>query len=109
MWELEKAFGKSARHDPLVSRDEYKSFVTEKLLTSYFGNSVERMFLFFVKENKINLEEAEEMFKLLEQFKKKYVPEQGRLSGADIRFIGPNLISIQKTTVYKYYYVNNIG
>ncbi|HCN84801.1 MAG TPA: transcriptional regulator [Sphingobacteriaceae bacterium] len=66
-----EAFGKSHRYYALVSREEYKSFATEKLLTNYFENSVESMFSFFVKEKKIDLKEADEIFKLLEKFKKK--------------------------------------
>jgi BlaI family penicillinase repressor len=66
-----EAFGKSHRYYALISREEYKSFATEKLLTNYFENSVESMFSFFVKEKKIDLKEADEIFKLLEKFKKK--------------------------------------
>lgn len=66
-----EAFGKSHRYYALISREEYKSFATEKLLTNYFENSVESMFSFFVREKKIDLKEADEIFKLLEKFKKK--------------------------------------
>jgi predicted transcriptional regulator len=66
-----EAFGKSHQYYPLVSREDYKSFATQKLLTNYFENSVESMFSFFVKENKIDLKEADEIFKLLEKLKKK--------------------------------------
>lgn len=47
-----KAFGKSHRYFPLINREEYKSFATGKLLTNYFGNSVESMFSFFCKGGK---------------------------------------------------------
>lgn len=66
-----ESFGKSHRYYALVGREEYKSFATEKLLSNYFENSVESMFSFFVKEKKIDLKEADEIFKLLEKFKKK--------------------------------------
>ena len=66
-----EAFGKSHRYFPLVSREEYKSFATEKLLNNYFGSSVESMFSFFVKKEKIDLREADEILKLLEKFKNK--------------------------------------
>ena len=66
-----KAFGKSHQYYPLISKEEYKSFATEKLLSGYFENSVESMFSFFVQEKKIDLKEADEIFKLIEKLKKK--------------------------------------
>jgi BlaI family transcriptional regulator, penicillinase repressor len=65
-----EAFGKSHRYFPKVSREDYKSFATNKLLNSYFDSSVESMFSFFVKEKKIDLKEADEILKLLGKLKK---------------------------------------
>src|SRR5687768_10837186 len=58
-----EAFGKSHRYHPVISKEQYKSFATEKLLNGYFGNSVESMFSFFVKKEKIDLKEADEILK----------------------------------------------
>jgi BlaI family penicillinase repressor len=66
-----ETFGKSHRYFPIISKEEYKSFATNKLLNNYFGSSVESMFSFFVKEKKIDLKEADEIFKLMEKLKKK--------------------------------------
>ena len=66
-----EAFGKSHRYFPVISKEEYKSFATEKLLNGYFSNSVENMFSFFVKEKKLNLREADEILKLIEKLKNK--------------------------------------
>lgn len=66
-----EAFGKSHRYFPVISKEEYKSFATEKLLSGYFSNSVENMFSFFVKEKKLDLKEADEIMKLIEKLKKK--------------------------------------
>ncbi|MXV51610.1 BlaI/MecI/CopY family transcriptional regulator [Pedobacter sp. HMF7647] len=66
-----EAFGKSHRYFPLISKETYKSFATEKLLSNYFGSSVESMFSFFVNEKKIDLKEADEILKLIEKLKKK--------------------------------------
>ncbi|MGV3706825.1 MAG: BlaI/MecI/CopY family transcriptional regulator [Arcticibacter sp.] len=65
-----EAFGKSHRYYPLVSKEDYKSFATGKLLSNYFSNSVENMFSFFVKEKKIDLKEADEILKLIKNLKK---------------------------------------
>ena len=64
-----QAFGKSHRYAPAISKESYKSFATEKLLSNYFGSSVESMFSFFVNKNKIDVKEADEILKLIEKFK----------------------------------------
>ena len=66
-----EAFGKSHRYFPAVSKEDYKSFATEKLLTGYFSNSVESMFSFFVEEKKIDLKEADEILKMIDKLKNK--------------------------------------
>ena len=65
------AFGKTHQYYPLVSREEYKSFASDKLLNNYFGNSVENMLSFFMQEKKLDLKEAGEILKLIEKFKNK--------------------------------------
>ena len=66
-----EAFGKSHQYYPLISREDYKRHATEKLLDGYFENSVESMFSFFVKKEKIDLKEADEIMKLIGQLKDK--------------------------------------
>lgn len=66
-----EAYGKSHRYFPVVSKEDYKSYATGKLLSNYFSNSVEDMFSFFVKEKKIDLKEADEILKLIENLKNK--------------------------------------
>lgn len=66
-----EAFGKSHQYFPLISKEEYKTFATEKLLQGYFSNSVENMFSFFVKEKKLDLKEADEIMKLIDKYKNK--------------------------------------
>ena len=64
-----RIFGKSHQYHAVVSKEEYKSFATEKLLHGYFGNSIESMFSFFMKKEKIDLNEADEILKMIEKFK----------------------------------------
>lgn len=66
-----EAFGKSHRYYPLITREQYRAFATEKLLSNYFNNSVGKMFSFFVKKEKIDLKEADEILKLIENLKSK--------------------------------------
>jgi len=65
------AFGKSHQYYPIVSKEEYKNFATEKLMNGYFENSVESMFSYFVKKEKIDLAEADEILKMIEKLKNK--------------------------------------
>src|ERR1700748_1324861 len=65
------AFGKSHEYFPVISKDQYQNFATDKLMSGYFDNSVKRMFSYFVKKEKIDLKEADEIMKLIERFKDK--------------------------------------
>ncbi|WP_295769928.1 BlaI/MecI/CopY family transcriptional regulator [uncultured Mucilaginibacter sp.] len=65
------AYGKSHEYYPLISKDEYQNFASDKLLTGYFDNSVKRMFSFFVQKEKIDVKEADEIMKLIEKLKDK--------------------------------------
>jgi BlaI family penicillinase repressor len=65
------AFGKSHEYHPLVSKEQYQNFATDKLLNGYFDNSVKRMFSFFVQKEKIDMKEADEILKLIEKLKDK--------------------------------------
>ncbi|EDM37481.1 putative antibiotic resistance-related regulatory protein [Pedobacter sp. BAL39] len=64
-----EAFGKSHQYFPLIGREDYKRHATEKLLGNYFGNSVESMFSFFVKEEKIDLSDVDEILKMINKIK----------------------------------------
>ncbi len=64
-----EAFGKTHRYFSIVKKEDYRSFVTGKLMGGYFENSVESLFSFFVKEKKIDLTEADEILKLLKNMK----------------------------------------
>ncbi|KIA95345.1 transcriptional regulator [Pedobacter kyungheensis] len=66
-----EAFGKAHQYYPLVSREEYKRHATEKLLGNYFENSVESMFSFFVKEEKLDLSDVDEILKMINNIKHK--------------------------------------
>lgn len=65
-----KAHGKSHEYYPIISKEDYQSFATDKLMSGYFDNSVKHMFSYFVKKEKINLKEADEIMKLIEKLKK---------------------------------------
>ncbi|HLQ99546.1 MAG TPA: BlaI/MecI/CopY family transcriptional regulator [Sphingobacterium sp.] len=65
-----KAYGKSHRYFPLVSKEEYKKLITGKLLHNYFDNSASNMLSFFLEENKIDLKDLDEILKVIQNNKK---------------------------------------
>ena len=66
-----EAFGKSHKYHHLISKEAYKRHATDKLLGNYFENSVESMFSFFVKEEKLDLSDVDEILKMINKFKNK--------------------------------------
>lgn len=65
-----EAFGKAHQYYPLISKEDYKRHATEKLLGNYFENSVESMFSFFVKEEKLDLGDVDEILKMINKIKR---------------------------------------
>jgi len=66
-----QAFGKTHEYFPVISKEEYQNFATDKLMNGYFDNSVQHMFSYFVKKEKIDMKEADEIMKLIEKLKNK--------------------------------------
>lgn len=64
-----EAFGKSHRYIPKVQKKEYKKLVAEKLLDGYFDNSPKRMLSFFLEENKLDINELNEILELINKHK----------------------------------------
>jgi predicted transcriptional regulator len=69
-----EAFGKTHQYFSKVSKEDYRRFVTDKLMNSYFDNSVEKMVSFFMKEQQIKLGEADEILKMIEKFRNNKQP-----------------------------------
>ncbi len=66
-----ETFGKAHKYYPTVSKEDYKRHATEKLLGGYFENSVESMFSFFVKEEKLDVADVDEILKMINKIKDK--------------------------------------
>ncbi|HYH57020.1 MAG TPA: BlaI/MecI/CopY family transcriptional regulator [Anseongella sp.] len=64
------AYGKTHEYFPLISEEEYKKFITEKLVSNYFGNSFKSLVSFFVEEKNISLKEADEIIRIIEENKR---------------------------------------
>ncbi|RZK49486.1 MAG: BlaI/MecI/CopY family transcriptional regulator [Pedobacter sp.] len=64
-----EAYGKAHKYHPIISREAYKRHATNKLLGNYYENSVESMFSFFVKEEKLDVSDVDEILKMINNFK----------------------------------------
>lgn len=66
-----KAYGKTHEYFPLISRDKYKQFTLDNLVNSYFNGSFKNLVSFFAKENKMDVNDMDQLLKQLEEFKSK--------------------------------------
>ena len=62
-------FGKSHRYFPKVNKKEYSKFRMNDMVDGYFGSSAKQLVSFFASNNKINVKEADELIKMLEDLK----------------------------------------
>ena len=49
-----KSYGKSHEYFPIVSKDEYRSFIIKKMLGGYFDNSFAKLHEFFKNDDTLN-------------------------------------------------------
>ena len=63
------SYGKSHEYFPIVSKDNYSSFATEKLVEGYFQNSFSSLFSFFSKKGKIDVKDADEILAMISKMK----------------------------------------
>src|SRR5690606_38570129 len=66
-----ESFGKSHRYFPLIEKEEYISFATEKLVSSYFNSSPTSMLSFFLEKEKLDVKEIDKILKIIDKAKKK--------------------------------------
>lgn len=64
-----QAYGKSHRYIPVISKEEYKKVMADKLLNGYFDNSAKSMLSFFLEENKLDVKELDEILALINRNK----------------------------------------
>ncbi len=63
------AKGRSFQYHPLITRDDYASFVANNVISKYFGDSAEKLLSFFVKEKKMDLTTLDEVLKQMNKEK----------------------------------------
>ena len=66
-----RSFGKSHQYYPVVSKDQYRDDRFSYLMKDYFNNSMQQVLSHFGKKGSLNLKEADEIIKLMEEIKQK--------------------------------------
>ena len=64
------AFGKTHEYYALIAKEKYTQFYLNNLVKGYFGGSFHSLVSFFAEENKLNLNEIDQLVKQLEELKK---------------------------------------
>jgi len=61
------AYGKTHEYHPLVGKDEYRKQFLNVMLNNYFGGSFRQLASFFMKHEKLEMLELEEIMKLMKK------------------------------------------
>lgn len=66
-------FGKSHRYYPIVQKDEYRDERFSDFMKGYFNNSMKQVLSHFSDADKLDIREADEMIRMLEEIRNKSV------------------------------------
>lgn len=66
-----RSFGKSHQYYPLVSRDQYRNDRFSSLMKDYFNNSMQQVLSHFGRSGTLNMQEADEIIRMMEEIKQK--------------------------------------
>ena len=65
-----RAYGGSYQYYPLISREDYRNEQMGRLMKNYFGNSLKEVVNFFSEKKDLDLDEVDEVLKMLEELRK---------------------------------------
>lgn len=65
------AFGKTHEYFPLIAKEKYTQFYLNNLVKGYFGGSFQSLVSFFASENKMDVQDIDQLVKQLEELKQK--------------------------------------
>jgi len=66
-----ESFGKSHRYFPLIKREDYRKDQFDNLLHNYFNNSMKQVLSHFASNRQLDLKEADEIIRLMEDVKRR--------------------------------------
>ena len=64
-----ESFGKTHRYYPILKKEEYRKSSLKMMMNNYFGGSVEQLMSYFVKEEKVDLNELNEILDKIKEDK----------------------------------------
>ncbi len=62
-----RAYGRTHRYFPVISRDDYKKAQMNSFVRDYFSNSYHKMVSFFAREEHISVREIEDIMELMKK------------------------------------------
>lgn len=62
-----RAYGRTHRYFPVISRDDYKKAQMNSFVRDYFSNSYHKMVSFFAREENISVREIEDIMELMKK------------------------------------------
>ena len=65
------AYGKTHEYFPLIEKDQYTKFYLNSMVKGYFNGSFQNLVSFFASENKLDVNDIDELVKGLKELKKK--------------------------------------
>jgi BlaI family penicillinase repressor len=65
-----KAYGKTHEYFPLIAKDKYTRFYLNNMMKGHFEGSLHNLVSFFASENKLSVNEIDELVKHLKEIKK---------------------------------------
>ena len=66
-----RSFGKSHQYHPIISREQYRNERFSTLMKDYFNNSMKQVLSHFGKSGTLNMKEADEIIRMMEELKQK--------------------------------------
>ena len=66
-----RSYGKSHQYFPLVTREQYRNDQLSSLMRDYFNNSMKQVLSHFGKSGKMNVREADDIIRMMEEIKEK--------------------------------------
>lgn len=66
-----RSFGKSHQYFPLLTKEQYRAERFSSLMREYFNNSLKQVLSHFGQNEKMTLEEADEIIQMMEELKEK--------------------------------------
>ena len=62
-----KSYGNTHEYYPAISKEEYRTLFVKNVVSDYFESSYKNVVSFFVKEEKLNVEDLKELIDLIEK------------------------------------------